>query len=78
MKIRDASPTQLEEMDDLLIDIKRHSFDLRICIKDPYRIEVKKIQLGRIREERNKLIDKLNDMVKNWSYVPLCAGCYLS
>lgn len=68
---------ELKEMDDLLLDIKLHSFNLQTCIFDPLRVEVKKMQLEFIREERNKLIDKLNDLVRKWTHVPVCAACYL-
>lgn len=78
MKFHYPTSDELNKMDDLLLDIKLHSFNLQTCIFDPLRVEAKKIQLELIREERNKLIDKLNKLVKKWSYVPLCAGCYLS
>lgn len=78
MKFHYPSPDELKKMDDLLLDIKLLSFNLQTCISDPLRVEAKKIQLQLIREERNQLIDKLHKLVKKWSYVPLCAGCYLS
>lgn len=64
-------------MDDLILEIKIHSFNLQTCIFDPLRVEAKKIQLELIREERNKLIDKLSDLVRTWTHVPVCAACYL-
>lgn len=78
MKFHYPSPDELNKMDDLLLDIKLHSFNLQTCIFDPLTVEAKKVQLELIREERYKLMDKLNKLVKKWSYVPLCAKCYLS
>lgn len=77
MKIRQPSYADLQKMDDLLLEIQEETFHLHICIRDEHEIEVKKPLLFEILDKKDILIKQLQELVRDWSYVPLCAASYL-
>lgn len=77
MKIREPSCADLREMDDLLLEIQEKTFHLQICIRDDQKVEVKEEILFEILDTKDILIEQLEKLVRDWSYVPLCAACYL-
>nr|AGQ20148.1 AsIV-cont00035-ORF1 [Apophua simplicipes ichnovirus] len=77
MKIHDPTPDELRKMDDFLHDIKDKTFQMLICIRDKNKVDHKKSLLRTQLKEKKLIIEQLQQLVRGWSYVPLCAACYL-
>ncbi|BAF45518.1 GfV-B49-ORF1 [Ichnoviriform fumiferanae] len=77
MKIHHASPSELQKMDDLLTKIKLRGFNLVKCIQGKHEVLEKKERIDEVLDEKKVFIDELRKLVREWSYVPLCASCYL-
>nr|AGQ20175.1 AsIV-cont00057-ORF2 [Apophua simplicipes ichnovirus] len=77
MRMNEPSPAELEKMDDLLIKIKLESFKLQTCIDDEHELPDKIEKVNDVLKNKKAVIEDLRQVVQEWSYVPLCAMCYL-
>lgn len=77
MKIHDPSPSELQKMDDLLMKIKLKGFNLITCIREKHEVSEKEERIDEVMKEKKAFIVDLRKLVREWSYVPLCASCYL-